>query len=117
MGQEAIHGKEALLVELDEARQVARWHAGAGVAALDGALLRDEVRRGHGPRRRGWRQSRGDRRAAAARDAIRGLEGSRRSRHLDRVVDAAFRRGLYLVDYIGGSCIECVRRAELFREL
>ena len=93
-------GRRALLVELDEARQVARRHAGADVAALDGALFGDEVGRRHGPRRGGRRQSRGDRRAAAAGDAIRRLERARRAGHLDRVVDAALGRGLHLFDDI-----------------
>ena len=38
-----VDGQAALLVELDVARDVARGHAGADVAALEGALLGDEA--------------------------------------------------------------------------
>src|ERR1700674_4378034 len=65
-GHQAIHRQLAHAIQIDVARQVARRDAGADVAALDRALLRDEVRRRHGPRRTGRRHPGRDRGSSAA---------------------------------------------------
>src|ERR1700682_222224 len=115
-GHEAIHRQLAHAIEIDVARQGARRDAGADVAALDRALLRDEVRRRHGPRRTGRRQPGRDRGSSAARDAIGGLESSGRARHFDGIVHAALGGLLHLLDQVRIGGVEDMRRAQFLRE-
>jgi hypothetical protein len=116
VGQQPVHRQAALTIERDVARDVAGGHAGADIAALDGALLGDQPHRRKLETLRGMRQARGDRRAAAPRDRVGELERLRRSRHLEGVVDAAERHVASRLHRIDAARRDRVAGAELARQ-
>ena len=113
LAHHAVDRQLALLVERDEARDVAHRHAASHVAALDGLLLADQpalLEREVGGDRRQARRHRG---AAPARHQIGRLHGLDGAGEVEGVVDAAVGEVAHLLHVVGVLGVHRVGGAEL----
>ena len=86
---QSIHRQSTLAIQVDVPRYVARGHTRADIAALERSFFRHQIDGGQSERRRGRRQTGGDRSAAAARNSIGQFQRAHRASELEREFDAA----------------------------